>query len=127
MSCVYCAPKSRIRTRWAWMSACLAEEGSADRGTLAMGSLGHPVVGCLFRDRYIVYVTLADTGVGDTHEHRPRAQIRDVAAARVTHGGAEAARQLLQDGHHAALVRNAALDAFRDELLQLRGGVLEIA
>ena len=51
----------------------------------------------------------------------------DVAAARVAHRGAQAARELLEDRDHAALVRHAALDAFGHELLELGGGVLEVA
>ena len=48
-------------------------------------------------------------------------------AAGVAHGGAQAARELVDDGHQAALVGHAAFDAFGHELLELRGGVLEIA
>src|SRR5215469_16226603 len=85
MSCVYCAPKSRIRMRCAWMSGCAAAAAltpAAGRGTLAMGrASGHPVVGRLLGDADIVYVTLAHAGAGDAHEHRAGAHIGDVAAA----------------------------------------------
>ena len=57
----------------------------------------------------------------------PRAHLLDVAAAGISHGGAQAAGELLQDRDQAALVGHAALDALRHQLLELRGGVLEIA
>ena len=56
-----------------------------------------------------------------------RAHLVDVGAARVTHRGAQAAGELVQDRDDAALVRHAAFDAFRHELLDLGRGVLEVA
>src|SRR6202140_4906431 len=145
MSCVYCAPKSRIRMRCAWMSACgalpavalpacvalpaaaaaVAWGMPAGRGTLAMGS-GHAVVGGFLGDADVVHVALADAGGGDGHEHRARGHMGDVAAAGIAHGPPQSARQLTQDGDHAPLVGNAPLHAFRHQLLELGGRVLEI-
>src|SRR5262245_3583247 len=101
MSWVYCAPKSRIRMRWAWISAWGAVE-EAGRATLAIGS-GYPVVGRLFGDAYVVDVALTDAGVGDSDKHRFRAHVGDVLAARVAHRGAQAACKLVQDGDYASL------------------------
>src|SRR6516165_5590465 len=130
MSCVYCAPKSRIRMRCAWMSRCDAVLGgalAAARGTLAIGTAsGHPVVGCLLGDADIVHVTLAHPGARDAHEHGAGAHVGDVATAGVAHGRPQAAGELMQDGHDASLVGHAALDAFGHELLELGRGVLEV-
>src|SRR6516162_8488047 len=84
MSWVYCAPKSRIRMRCAWMSGCATAAGvsAPARGTLAIEvASGHPVVGCFLRDADIVHVTLAHPGVRDANEHRTRTHVGDVAAA----------------------------------------------
>src|ERR1700740_3665409 len=100
MSCVYCAPKSSIRMRCAWMSgrAAALPPGAAPitSGALAMTS-GHPVVGCFLGDADVVYVTLAYAGAGDTHEHRPRAQLGDVAAAGIAHRGTPPPGEVPQD------------------------------
>src|SRR5690348_12685668 len=107
MSCVYCAPKSRIRIRSAWIS-------------------GDAVIRRFLRDRHVVDVALADARARDTHERRPRAHRLDVLAARIAHCRAQTARELLEDRDDAALVRYASLDPFGHELLELRGRVLEI-
>src|SRR5882724_8728004 len=86
ISWVYCAPKSRIRIRWAWMSAC--ETGEAvGRATLAIcalvpgaGSeagqspassqnceLRDPVIRGLFGNADVVHVTFTNAGVCDAH------------------------------------------------------------
>src|SRR5580704_9204252 len=86
---VYCAPKSRMRMRCAWMSGCAAGpllRGSG-RGTLAIGSSGHPVVGCFLGNGHIVHVTFAHARGGDAHEHRAGAHVRDITAAGIAHGG----------------------------------------
>src|SRR6516225_1470945 len=130
MSCVYCAPKSRIRMRCAWMSGCAAATaGVAPAGweTPAMDRSGHPVVGCLLGDAHIVHVALAHTCAGDAHEDRPGAHVGDVATAGVTHRRPQPAGELVQDRHHAPLVGHAALNSLGDELLELGGSVLEVA
>src|SRR6516225_228362 len=130
MSWVYCAPKSRMRMRCAWMSGCAAAAAgvsAADRGTLAMGcASGHPVVGCLLGDTHIVHVALAHARARDAHEHGAGAQVGDVAAAGVAHRRPQPAGELPQDRHHAPLVRHATLHALGDQLLELGGGVLEV-
>src|SRR6188508_92533 len=147
MSWVYCAPKSRIRTREEWMSAwgvtfaaALFIFASKFFGALRCGTplpflwrrsgsafLGHAVVRRFLGDLHVVHVALAHAGPGDAHELRIGAHGGDAGAARVAHGGAQATRELMNDGHEAALVRHASFDAFGHELLELRGGVLEIA
>src|SRR5262245_61903280 len=117
MSCVYCAPKSRIRIRSAWMSGGRTPIGARSADT---------VVRRFFRDGNVVHVAFADTGIRDAHKARTRAHLLDVAAARVAHRCAESARELVQDRHDAAFVRNAPLDALGHELLELLGRVLEI-
>src|SRR5579862_820446 len=113
ISCVYCAPKSRIRIRCAWISGCAAPGARvsrlAVRGTLAIAPSRHPIVGCLLGDVDVVHVTFAHPGIGDAHEHRPGAQLADAAAAGVAHRGTQPTGQLVQDGDHAAFVRHAAL------------------
>src|SRR6202041_2565074 len=85
-----------------------------------------PVVGRFFGDGHIVNVTLAHAGTGDADELRASTHLFDAAAAGVAHGGAQAARQLVQYGDQAALVWDASFDAFRHQLLEFRRGVLEI-
>src|SRR5512135_2630377 len=115
MSWVYCAPKSRIRMRCAWMSGGrTAGVGSADT-----------VIGRFLGDSHVVHVALAHAGAGDPHELRARAHLVDAGAAGITHGSAQAARQLVQDRDDAALVGDAAFDALGHELLELRRRVLE--
>src|SRR5690348_5071960 len=129
MSCVYCAPKSRIRMRCAWMSGCATEVAGvalAGRGTLAMGVSGHPIVGCLLGDADIVHVALAHPGAGDPQEQRAGAHVGDIATAGIAHGSAQSAGELVQDGDHASLVGYAPLHALRHELLELRRGILEV-
>src|SRR5687768_14396376 len=124
ISCVYCAPKSRIRIRWAWMSGgCNVVAEAAGRLAISADT----VVRRLFGDRHVVYVAFAHARVGDSHERRPRAHLFDRAAAGIAHRGAQTARELMQDLDERALVRHAPFDAFRHELLELLGRVLEVA
>src|SRR6187455_213262 len=117
MSCVYCAPKSRIRMRSAWMSGGRNATGARSADT---------VIRCFLRDGDVVHVAFAHTGVRDADEARTRAHLVDVAAARVTHRGTQSAGELVQDRDDAALVRDAALDTLGHELFELCGGVLEV-
>src|SRR3972149_6402304 len=93
ISCVYCAPKSRIRILW-----CTPR-------------LFHPVVGRFLHDLHVVHVRFAHAGGGDLHELRLAAQLLHRGAAGVTHAGAHAAGELLDHPHRAALVGHAPLDA----------------
>src|SRR5215472_7814902 len=69
INCVYWAPKSRIRTRWAWMS-------------------GNPVVGGFFGNADVVDMTFTYTRVGNSHEHGASSHFMDIFAPGVPHGGA---------------------------------------
>src|SRR6476646_6458357 len=69
INCVYCAPKSRIRMRSAWMSGGRRAAGARSADT---------VVRCFLGDRDVVHVTFADTGVRDAHEPWPRAHLLHV-------------------------------------------------
>ena len=55
-----------------------------------------------------------------------RCSVRDVGAAAVAHAGAQAADQLMDHRGDAALVRDAAFDAFRHQLLAGLGVGVEI-
>src|ERR1044072_2630182 len=81
--------------RCAWMS----ERGKVSADT---------VVGRFFRDRDVVNVALAHTGVGDANELGARAHFLNGLAAGVTHRRAQAAGELVQDGDDRALVGHAA-------------------
>src|SRR5918995_5558817 len=101
MSCVYCAPKSRIRIRWAWMSGgCNVVAEAAGRLAISADT----VVRRLFGDRHVVDVALAHARVGDAHEGRPCAHLFYRAAAGIAHRGTQAASELMQDLDERALV-----------------------
>src|SRR5258708_7606089 len=70
MSCVYWAPKSRIRTFW-----CLLD----------------PVIRRLLDDLHVVHVRLADSRGGDLDELAAGAQLFDGGVAGIAHARAQAA------------------------------------
>src|SRR5580692_9545220 len=74
INCVYCAPKSRIRMRCAWMSA----GGATGSSALTDATSGRAVIGCLLGDRHVMHVTFAYAGGGDAHEGRPGSHLLDV-------------------------------------------------
>ena len=150
MSCVYCAPKSRIRIRAnadgrprapgpivgrRAVAAAPSVRRAAPRADWPPGSTtqsrahSHPVVGRFLDDLHVVHVRLADAGRRDLDELGARAQLLDRRAAAVAHRRAQAAHQLMDHRGQHALVRHAALDALRHELLggALAFGILEIA
>src|SRR5262245_31098924 len=127
MSCVYCAPKSRIRMRCAWMSAPGVGTAAEVRALRAAIPSRDAVIGRLLGDRDIVHVALAHARAGDAPERGPRTHLLDVVAARVAHRGTQATGELIENRDEAALVGHAALDALGHELLELAGRVLEIA
>src|SRR5205807_23313 len=106
MSWVYWAPKSRTRIFW-----CLLD----------------PVIWRLLHYLDVVHVGLADPRGGDLHELAARAQLLDRGVARIAHARAQAADELLDHPHGAALVGHAAFDAFRDQLVDVHVRVLEVA
>src|SRR6185437_11576905 len=115
MSWVYCAPKSRIRMRSAWISECGSGECPAaaaeviEEAVPAIGS-GDPVIRGFLRDRHVVHVALAHTGARDAHEPRSRAHRLDILAPGIAHRGAQPTGELLDDGDDAALVGDPAFD-----------------
>src|SRR5688572_17242092 len=105
MSWVYCAPKSRMRTREEWMSGwgfivfatAVFIFASKFFGAAAPAPIhrsqppsGDPVVRRFLGDLHVVYVALAHAGAGDADELRVRAHGGDVLGAGVTHGSAQA-------------------------------------
>src|SRR4029453_10455909 len=102
ISWVYCAPKSRIRMRWGWMSG-------GRNGTAARGS-ADAVIGRFLGDRDVVHVAFAHARARDAHELRPGPHFLDVVAARVAHRRAQPAGELVQDREDAPLVGHGAPD-----------------
>src|SRR5579863_3800212 len=100
MSCVYCAPKSRIRMRCSWISA----PGAAPSLAATLSGSGDAVIRRLLGDRDIVHVALAHAGSGDAHEHRPGAHLLNAVAARVTHGSAQTTGELVENRDQTTLV-----------------------
>src|SRR5690606_28981482 len=96
ISCVYWAPKSRIRILSLWMS-CME---SADL-----------VVRRLAGDLDVVHVALARAGAGDADHDRLAAHLVDGRAADVAHGRAQPTGELVDDGAQRAAVRDPPLDA----------------
>src|SRR5690606_22920181 len=84
-------------------------------------------VGRFLGDLNVVHVRFTHTGGSDFHELRLVAHVFNSGATAVTHGGADAAYQLVDDGQHTALVGYTAFDAFRHELVGVVGRVLEVA
>src|SRR5262245_52204396 len=118
ISWVYCAPKSTIRMRWAWMSG--GRSGTSGRRS------ADAVIGRFLGDRDVVHVALAHASARDPHELRPRAHLLDVIAAGVAHRRPQPAGELVQDRNDAALVGHTTLDTLGNELLELRRRVLEV-
>src|SRR5262245_43526598 len=130
MSWEYWAPKSRMRMRCAWMSAgtaLLLRSGGMRPSVRGATRLLRAVIRRLFDDGDVVHVALAHAGPCDANELRARAHLLDRAAPGVAHRRTQPACELVDDGTDRALVGHASLDALRDELLDLVGGVLEIA
>ena len=75
------------------------------------------VVRRFLRDRHVVHVALAEAGLRDLDEPRFLLQRGNVGAAAIAHAGAQPADELVNHRRHAALVGDAAFDAFRHQLL----------
>src|SRR5581483_1183727 len=84
------------------------------------------VIRRVLRDCDVVRVRLAQPGAGDAHEARVLERL-DRRRAAVAHRLAKPADDLVQHACERALVRNAALDAFGDELLDVLDIALEVA
>src|SRR5476649_2459052 len=90
------------------------------------GLIAGTVVRRFLGDLHIVDMRFAHAGRGDFHELGLVAQLVYRRAAAVTHGLAYAADHLEDDSQHAALVGDAAFDAFGHELVGLHARFLEI-
>src|SRR5690554_4906284 len=77
-------------------------------------------------DGHVVNVALTHTGIGNPHKFRLGAHFVHGGAASVTHGGAQAANQLVHDVTHRALAGNTTFDTFRNQLFNAFAGVLEV-
>ena len=87
----------------------------------------HAVVRRFLGDLHVVNVGLVKASAGDLYEFRLGAHFLNIAAAGVTHGGAQAAHQLVDDGAHHAFIRHATFDAFRYQFFGTGIFVLEVA
>src|ERR1044071_5760995 len=85
------------------------------------------VVRGLLRDDDVVDVRLLEAGGADADEARLLLKLFDGAAARVAHAGAQAADELSHHVGQSALVGDAPLDAFGDELRLDVGRLLRVA
>src|SRR5690606_28132229 len=102
--------------------------GAAEPAAPCPGPVGwsaHAVVGRFLDDLHVVHVRFAHAGAGDAHHLRLHLHFPDGGAADVAHGGTQAAGQLVHDVPDRPLVRHAALDAFRHQLVGI-GAVLEV-
>src|SRR5690606_13870167 len=90
------------------------------------GTVGS-VVGDLFGDVYVLDVGFTHTGRGNFGELRFGSHVVDAGVNAVAHRGTDTTHQLVDDRQDAALVRDAAFDAFGDELVGIVGRILEIA
>src|SRR6476659_4586662 len=144
MSCVYCAPKSRMRILSLCRSVMGAVHGSTGSPRTAACTVAElpfalslsrggrrrrsarPVVRRFLGDLHVVHVALARAGSGHLHEGRLLAHLLDVGVTDVAHRRAQAARELVHHATERAAVRHATLDAFGHQLVGVRG-VLEVA
>src|SRR6187401_2254416 len=129
MSCVYWAPKSRIRIR-EWDEAAI-NQGARDepRSSFASTKSLDAVIRSFLDDLHVVHVRLANARRGDLHELGPRAEVVDGRTAAIPHCRAQSTHQLMDDGGQCALVRDAPFDALREEPLRsaLAFDILKVA
>src|SRR5690606_6691502 len=85
------------------------------------------VVGRFLGDLHVMDVGFTYACRGDFDELGLGAHLFDGSTAAIAHGSAYAADQLINDGDNAALVRYTAFYAFRHELIDVVGGILEVA
>src|SRR5262249_47719722 len=126
ISCVYCAPKSRIRILSRWMFCIVGirnRESGIEKALFAL-TIPHSlfllptqcsvesVVRCFFRDRHVVHMRLADARAGHAHKLRLAAHFFDRRTADVTHCRTQATRELVHDAAQWPTIRHATLDAF---------------
>src|SRR4051794_33582608 len=114
MSCEYWPPQSTTST------------GRSSGAGSGSGRTSAAIVRRFLRDRHVVRMALAEPGAGDADEPRVLHRSRRRRAA-VAHRLAQAADELVDDRAERALVRDAALDPLRDELLRVLDVPLEVA
>src|SRR4051794_33940591 len=85
------------------------------------------VIWGLLGDRNIVRMALGHAGRGDPAEAGVLSQLLDVAGAAVTHAGAEAADELIDEVTQWAAIGNATLDPLGHELAAVFHRSLAIA
>src|SRR5919108_4392389 len=102
ISCEYCPPRSRTRT------------GRSSRRASSSSRTSATVIRRLLGDGDVVGVALAEPGAGNADEAR-LLQLVDRLGAAVAHRLAQPADKLADDVAHRPLVRDAALDALRNE------------
>src|SRR5579859_2407678 len=147
ISCVYCAPKSRMRILSLWMSVtvrlrCAAGwpcpaleslecEGDANERRLALKRCAGPQAGAyplriepiirrFLRDLDVVRMRLGHAGAGHLHELRLMAHVLDGGGTEVTHRRTQATDQLMDDVAQRTAIRHATFDAFRHQLVGVR-------
>src|SRR5690606_14444881 len=72
-------------------------------------------------------VRFPDTGSRNFHELGLGAHVFNAGAPAVAHGSTNATHKLVDDGQDTAFVGNPPFDAFRNELVGVVGGILEVA
>src|ERR1051326_149464 len=118
MSCVTCDPKSSMRI--------LSNRESCALPFAARSSL-NVVIRRLLGDLDVVHVRFAHPRGSDLDELGARAHLVDGAVARVAHARAQSSHELADDRGRGALVRDAAFDTLRHELVGVHFRVLEVA
>src|SRR6476469_4009518 len=116
ISCVYCAPKSRMRILSVWMSWVIGGPDAKAPARSRRGGSRSAVVRRFLRDLHVVHVRFARAGGGHFHEGRLGAHFLDGGATDVTHRRAQAAGELMHHAAERAAIRHAAFDAFGHEL-----------
>src|SRR5262249_15381380 len=85
-----------------------------------------PIIRCFLRDDDVVHVAFSHAGRRDANERRLALERRHVLAAAIAHPRAKTTDELVDHRLNAALVRDAALDALRHELLAAVATALEV-
>src|SRR5690606_25521255 len=85
------------------------------------------VVWCFLRDEDVVRMALSMPGRRHTHELGRLLQLLERRRAAIAHGRPQSANHLVDDFAQISAVGHAALDAFRNELLDVVFGILEVA
>src|SRR4051812_1056856 len=100
ISCVYCAPKSRINTfsRTAAIGVCELVSAPTARtaSPFTLHSL-HSIIRRFLHDLHVVHMRFAHAGGGDLDELSALFHLRDVPAAHIAHRGTQTAHELLDN------------------------------